>query len=196
MLILLHMAAPASAEELKSGFYENLAMAVGRNGAVVGVYKENQGEGVTKDCSFFLRGASTNNEALVMTWSDRLLPGTVKAINGGVVLKVENGTDHAGCGLVLLPQISNGIELDLVRLTKWLDLQEIIAERAVLHSAPSSKWKSNGTLHKGAIVGILRQKDGWIQVEPVFQAIRIVGWIQSREAVRLTPPEGLSGRHD
>ncbi len=189
--ILLFAATPATAGELKSGIYENLAIAVGRHGAVVGVYKETQGEGVTKDCSFFLRGSSANNEAHVVTWSDRLLPGAVKAINGGVDLKVNNGADHAGCGLVLLPQISTGIVLDLVRLTKWHDLQEIIAERSVLRLVPSHKGKSKGILHKGALVGILRQKDGWIQVESVFQLPSIVGWIRTRDAGQLLPPSAL-----
>lgn len=189
--ILLVSVTSASAGELKSGVYENLAIAVGRHGAVVGVYKENQGEGVTKDCSFFLRGSSANNEARVMTWSDRLLPGTVKDIPGGVDLKINNGTDHAGCGLVLLPQISTGIVLELVRLTKWLDLQEIIAERAVLHLVPSHKGKLKGVLRKGALVGILRQKDGWMQVESVFEPHSTVGWIRSREAGQLMPPNSL-----
>lgn len=188
IFIILVIPAVVIAADLKSGIYENLALAVAPNGTVIGRYEESQGEGVSKNCSFFLRGKSRNGEATVITWSDHVLSGIVKAVKGGVDLKVAKGTEHAGCGLVLLPQISDGLALDLVRQTKWLDLVRITTERAVLHTDPSGSGETRGFLHKGTTVGVITRRNGWLLVESIFQQKAKSGWIRESEAKQPKPP--------
>jgi hypothetical protein len=176
------------AGELHSGIYENLVLAVDPAGDVIGRYEESQGEGVSKNCSFFLKGKARSGEANLITWSDRVLPGVLRAVKDGVELKVPSGGDHAGCGLVLLPQMSEGIPLDLVRRTKWLDVRVVAAEQAVLHPKPADSRQTVGFFPRGTMVGVLTKKDGWLLVESTQLEHKKVGWIKEGEAKEPTPP--------
>lgn len=186
---LLALPGEASAMRLISGIYENLVIAVDTKGNVVGRYQESQGEGVSKNCSFFLEGKIKSGKASVTTWSDRVLPGVVTAVKGGVELKVANGRDHAGCGLVLLPQISGGMPLDLIQRTKWLDLRRICAVGTMLRAKPFISQEPASPLPKGTTVGVLAEKDGWLLVESTDLETRKRGWIRAGEATRPKPPQ-------
>jgi hypothetical protein len=82
---------------------------------------------------------------LFFTWSDRQLPGVLTAL---IELKVPGGREHAGCGLVLLPEISDGIPLDLIQLTALQDLSvKEIAGRWVKKGANASECVCGECIH-------------------------------------------------
>jgi hypothetical protein len=58
-----------SQTQLTSGIYEGLMLAVNQQGAVSGYYRERQGSGVTKTCSFYLSGQEKDDQADLLTWN-------------------------------------------------------------------------------------------------------------------------------
>jgi hypothetical protein len=170
----------------RSGVYEGLMFATDAHGNITGYYQEKQRVGVTKNCSFSLIGNATSDEIEVTTWSNRILPGVLKNVKGGVELKIPDGRDHSGCGLVLLPQISDGISLDMVALTKWSDLRKIRSKTVNVYSKPSLANKTTVFLAAGEIVGVVTEKDHWLQMETRDGEIK--GWILADEATKLRPP--------
>jgi hypothetical protein len=179
--------ADSTKSHFKSGVYEGLMIATDVHGNITVNYQEKQGEGVTKSCSFSLIGKATSDEVEVITWSNRTFPGVLKNVKGGVELKIPDGRDHSGCGMVLLPQISGGISLDMVVLTKWTDLRKIRSKTVYVYSKPSLASKTAVFLGSGEIVGVVTEKGHWLQMET--RGGEIKGWILADEATRLRPPK-------
>lgn len=175
------------APRFESGIYEGLMLAVDAQGNVTGYYREQQGQGVTKTCSFFLAGKATSDEISVATWNDEVFTGTIKAEKDGVTLKIARGRDHPGCGLVLLPQISNGITLDQVTKTKWIELRRIVQTRTYLYSEPASTKKPRAFVVRGDVVGVISMSGNWLNVEYPGRKMSTKGWIRFSEATTLEP---------
>jgi hypothetical protein len=171
----------------ESGVFEQLMLAVDPQGRVTGFYREEQGTGVTKTCSFFLTGKATSDEISVVTWNDQLFPGTLKAEQDGVKLKIVRGREHPGCGLVLLPQISEGIRFDRVAQTNWVELRVITAQRAYFYSEPVASKKLRSFVVRGNVVGVLSESGEWLQVEYVGEKKTTMGWIRGSEVKKLEP---------
>jgi hypothetical protein len=176
------------ASRFESGIYEGLMLAVDAQGNVTGFYREEQGEGVTKTCSFFLSGKATSDETSVITWNDETFPGTIKSEKGGVKLKIARGREHPGCGLVLLPQISDGITLDQVIKAKWIGLRKIVRQRVYLHSEPVSSKKLRAFVVKGDVVGVVSESGGWLLVEYPGRTMTTKGWMQASDTMKWDPP--------
>jgi hypothetical protein len=66
-------------------------LAADRHGAVSGHYRESQGGGVTKTCSFYLSGQEKDDQADLRTWNIETFPGSLLAAEQGVVLRIERG---------------------------------------------------------------------------------------------------------
>jgi hypothetical protein len=75
----------ASQTQLTSGIYEGLMLAVDRQGTVSGYYRESQGSGVTKTCSFYLSGQEEGDQVDLLTWNIETFPGSLQAAEQGVV---------------------------------------------------------------------------------------------------------------
>jgi hypothetical protein len=177
------------AGHLQSGIYEGLMLAVDRNGKISGYYRETQGEGVTKTCSFFLSGNATSDQIDVTTWNLQAFPGLLKSEDKGVALTIERGREHPGCGLVLLPEIAQGIRLDLTLATDWIALRRIVSPRAYFFAEPSERQKTNSYVTKGDIVGLLSVSGDWLEVEYPRQGNKTIkGWIRSRDSESLRIP--------
>jgi hypothetical protein len=181
-LILTVIATLTVAEErtakFESGQYEQLLLAVGTDGLLTGYYREEQGGGTTKTCGFYLTGRATGGDAAVETWSDRLLPGRLTVVPGGVRLQVDRGREHAGCGLVLLPEIVSGLELDRVADAAWVELRTVTAPRAYFHSSPDERQVLKAFVVNGDIVAVVARQGGWLQVEYRGKKRRTKGWIE------------------
>lgn len=181
-LILTVIATLSIAEErpvkFKSGQYEQLLLAVDPDGRVTGFYREEQGEGATKTCRFYLAGRATGSDLAVETWSNRLLPGRLTAIPGGVRLQVDRGREHAGCGLVLLPGIDNGLELDRVADAAWVELRTVTASRAYFHSLPDERQALKTFVVNGDLVAVVARQGIWLQVEYRGKKRLTKGWIE------------------
>jgi hypothetical protein len=180
--------AARSQAQLKSGIYEGLTLAVDAQGAVTGSYRDEEGEGVTKSCSFFLAGHEKGGEAVVATWSLETFPGSLKAADHGVVLQIENGRDHPGCASVLPPLISEGMLLDLDSPADWTSLRRVIAKRAYLLRKPNDRRGGRGYLVNGDIVGVLARSRDWLDVEYAKEGRRTRGWLRAADTAEIRPP--------
>ena len=171
-----------------SGIYEGLILAVDQQGAVSGYYRESQGSGVKKTCSFYLSGQGEGDQVDLLTWNIETFPGSLQAAEQGVVLRIERGRDHPGCGSVLPPLISQGMLLDRIAIANWTSLRRVIAKKTFLFPKPSKKAKSRTYVVKGDVVGVFSQSDDWLRVEYVNGQKRVGGWILAADAVELQPP--------
>jgi len=163
-------------------------LAVDPQGVVSGYYRESQGIGVTKTCSFYLSGQERGNQADLLTWNVEIFPGSLEAAEQGVVLRIEKGRDHPGCGSVLPPLISQGLLLDRVAAANWTSLRRVIAKRTFLFPKPDKNAKSRTYVVMGDLVGVLSQSGDWLRVEYVNGQTRVGGWIRAADAVELQPP--------
>lgn len=175
----------AADHRFSSGTYEGLSLAVDRQGNVTGYFREEQGIGVTKSCSFFLTGKATSDEIELLTWSDLVLGGKLRSVRDGVELKIPEGREHSGCGLVLLPQIEEGLPLDMVGKANWTHLRQVPKKVALYPTASSEK--QSGSLRRGEVVGVITEKAGRLKVETLGQK-KIGGWIQADAAMQLKAP--------
>jgi hypothetical protein len=181
--------AETPAPRLRSGIYEALMLAVDPQGGITGYYREEQGEGVTKTCSFFLAGNVAAGATPVMTWSSKQrFPGTLTPLSDGVELRIEQGLDHPGCGLVLLPQIESGLDRSLISETKWRELRRIVDKRAHFHSAPSAAKKTRAFVVTGDVVGVIAESGEWLEVEYPGKKKTTRGWVRAAMTQKLTAP--------
>lgn len=172
------------------GVYETMLLAVDSNSELLGYYHESQGDGVVKTCSFFLKGKSVRGEASIVTWSDRAFAGLLStAGDGQVILKIEQGREHPGCGLVLLPEISNGITLSQTAESKWTTLKIVKGDRASLFAAPALERKTIAYFIKDDVLGVLSAHGEWANVEfPRAGKKSIRGWVRLDDLRDLIPP--------
>jgi hypothetical protein len=188
-VLLSHGWAVETVQTFKAGKYEGLMLAVDREGNLSGYYRETQGEGVTKTCAFYLKGKAADSEAKISTWSDQVFPGVIKTAGTDVNLKIEKGREFPGCGLVLMPEIAQGITFDKTFGANWNDLKIIASDRAYLFSEPSTDKKLKSYLIKNDVVGTLSRNGDWVQVEfPREGKKSISGWIKSSDIRDLSSP--------
>jgi len=173
---------------LKSGIYEGLMLAVDAQGDVTGYFREAQGSGVTKTCSFFLSGREKGGQADVVTWSLEAFPGSLKPADDGVILRVENGRDHPGCASVLPPLISDGMLLDLDSRADWTSLRRVTAKRSYLLKKPNDRRGARAYLVRGDIVGVLGRSGDWLHVEYAKERRRTGGWMRAADTAEIKPP--------
>jgi hypothetical protein len=176
----------AGANELHSGRYEELMLAVTPEHQVEGYYSQEMGEGVTRSCTFYLQGKP---EALT-TWLDDAYPGSVSASSDGVTLTVEQGRQHPGCISVLMPEIATGLELTQTASKQWIGLVTVAADKAYLLKEPGADTAKRPYIVKGDVVGVLAIKDGWAQVEFTNAKDRsFKGWISEDQYTRVSAPK-------
>jgi len=176
-----------SQTQLTSGIYEGLFLAVDQRGAVSGYYQESQGSGVSKTCSFYLAGQEKAGHADVATWNAEVFPGSLTAAEQGVVLRIEKGRDHPGCGSVLPPLISEGLSLDRVSATDWTSLRRVVAKKTFFFPKPSTKGKTRTYVVMGDLVGVLSQSGDWLKVEYALGQKHVGGWMRAADAAELQP---------
>jgi hypothetical protein len=177
-----------SQTQLKSGIYEGLMLAVDAQGDVTGYYRDVEGSGVTKTCSFFLAGREKSGRADVVTWNVEAFPGSLQSADQGVVLRIENGRDHPGCASVLPPLISEGMLLDLDSGANWISLRRVTAKRSYLLKKPNDRKGGGAYLVTGDLVGVISQSRDWLDVEYANAGRRTRGWLRATDTAELKPP--------
>jgi hypothetical protein len=180
--------AETPAPRLRSGIFEGLLLAVNPQGEITGYYREEQGEGVVKTCSFFLAGKVAGGAASVTTWSMQRFPGRLTPQSDGVELRIKQGDEHPGCGLVLPPLIASGMGFSLVRETNWRELRRIVDKRANFHSAPSEAKKMRAFVVTGDVVGVIAESGEWLEVEYPGKEKTTRGWVRAAATQKLTAP--------
>jgi hypothetical protein len=173
---------------LKSGVYEGLILAVDPSRKVTGYYREDQGDGVTKSCSFFLSGQEQTGQAHVVTWSlDSFLPGSIKTVDQGIILRIKSGRDRSGCASVLPPLISEGMPLDRVAAADWTSLRRVITTRSYFFKTPRAGTAGGAYVVLGDVVGVLSRTGAWLKAEyPRDQ--RVTGWLRAADTAEVRPP--------
>lgn len=179
-------------QKIVPGVYEFLMLAVNRDGEVSGFYRESQGEGVVKTCSFFLKGKDVDGQASIVTWNERVFPGILRNVgNDDVNLKIPQGLEHPGCGLVLMPQIADeGRIISRISETKWESLKVVNNQRAALYSEPSIHKKTKSYFIKNDVLGVMSVSGQWAKVEfPREGKASIAGWVMIDDIKDPTPPK-------
>ena len=185
-------AAPSFAANLEAGRYDALMLAVTPDRQVEGYYSETLGEGVTRHCTFYLKGQISGDGAVALaTWEDQTFPGSLAATGDGVTLTVARGREHPGCVSVLMPEIATGLELSRYAEKPWIALLTVTADKAYLRKQAGSSASKRPYIVKGDVVGVLAFKDGWAKVEFINQDDRsFTGWISQDQYRRLVAPKG------
>jgi len=190
--LCLALASPTAAlaePRLHSGVYENLLLAVTPQHQIVGAYREVQGEGVEKSCAFYLTGKTDASPVAIETWSDAKRPGVLEARDDGVTLRIENGRDHAGCGLVLLPQIASGLALDSTAPTNWIGLATASAAKVYLYAKPDEARKGKAYVIAHDVLGVSARQGDWLDVEFRKGGKSLKGWVHATDVTEIgTPP--------
>ena len=174
------VATPAGAAPLRSGLYEGLVLAVAPDGRVTGRYREEQGEGVIKTCAFTLTGrAAANGAAIVARGGGTVLRGRLAVALGGVTLTLPHARDLPGCGLVLMPEIDRGLELDRTGAGGWRELVRVKAARVSLKAQPTGA-PSRAYVVRGDVLGVTARRGGQVQVVyPSARANPSKGWVDA-----------------
>jgi hypothetical protein len=150
---------------LEPGVYENLLLAVDSNGEVSGYYREAQGEGAVKTCSFSFRGEASADVVTIFIDMDKSFQGEISAEADGIRLKIPKGRELPGCGLVLMPEIADGLSYDLISKAPWKELRTIVSEKSHFYSKPNLDKKLKSYLVKGDVVGVVMEEGDWLQVD-------------------------------
>lgn len=168
------------------GVYENVLLAVNSDGAVTGYYREAQGEGVVKTCAFTFKGETDSDGANIFVGADKSFPGEIQAEPESINLKIEKGREIPGCGLVLMPEIADGLSYDLITKASWSELRTILSEKSYFYSEPKTDKKLKSYLVKGDVVGVLSNEGEWLEIEYYSDSGKMSRrWINSRETASL-----------
>lgn len=168
------------------GVYENLLLAANSDGVVTGYYREAQGEGVVKTCAFTFKGETDSDKANIVVGADESFPGEIQAETEGINLKIEKGRELPGCGLVLMPEIADGLSYDLITKASWSELRTIISEKSYFYSEPKVDKKLKSYLVKGDVVGVVAKEGDWLQIDYYSDSGKISRrWINNKEAASL-----------
>jgi len=182
------------ATDLQSGIYENLLLAVNPNGAVQGVYRSSNGEGVVETCVIYFTGTANGESTIPLeTWDfeKKFLPGTLAPDDPDVDLSIPDSANYGGCGMSPAPNDPQGTPLSLIRATGWTAIEQISSPKAYLHTAPADSKTPRAYVIKGDVVGLLGMANGWLHVEyipPSDLTKSVKGWIAADEAATLVPP--------
>lgn len=188
IIIALASMTNACAESIafESGVYENLLLAVSSDGAVTGYYREAQGEGVVKTCAFMFKGEARTDVANILIGEDESFTGKIHAETDGINLKIAKGRELPGCGLVLMPEIAEGLSYDLITKVSWSELRTITSEKSYFYSEPKVDKQLKSYLVKGDVVGVVTKEGDWLQVDYYSDGGKMSRrWINNKETTSL-----------
>lgn len=174
----------AESTTFEPGVYENLLLAVNSDGAVTGYYREDQGEGAVKTCAFAFKGTARSDIATILVGVDESFPGEIHAETDGINLKIAKGRELPGCGLVLMPEIAEGLSYDLITKASWNELRTITSEKSYFYSEPNAGKQLKSYLVKGDVVGVVSKEGDWLQIDYYSDSGKMSRrWINGKETM-------------
>lgn len=194
--LLLAAVGPSSASQPLSGSYGPLALAVGSDGSVHGVFAERRvGNGTPEapqfGCLFLLEGRMEGGSARVVTW----FPGDAERIGGELRLGVEPSLrleeNHGGCLMTTGDMRDEPYDLLLdEERNDWIGAGLVTAERAVLRPEPvDAPGRTRPYLVRFDPVAVLARQPGWVRVEYLEAADgRVTGWLREDDVALSAPP--------
>jgi hypothetical protein len=190
--------ASGAGHEIVSGYYEGLMVAIDKEGKVTGYFEQSIGVGVTRTCSFFLKGQVVSGAMVnIVAWSgpwrgpeDRAMPGVIKPNADSVYLKIKGADEElAGCITFMGSFISDGTDFSRNYESQWTSIKMVSKDRAYIYSEPSLKKKTKAYFIKDDVVGIIAANQEWVQVfYPRFEKSTIKGWLKRSDVDDLEPP--------
>ena len=179
---------------LQSGQYESLLLAVTPDNKVEAYYSEISGEGVTRRCSFYLKGDLVKNrEVPITSWSTEILQGIIVPNRDSVIITIPQGSSHDGCMGMMCGQVDQGLELSLIKSTNWIGLVTITAEKVYLKSQPSFTSKHSAYVVRNDVVSILKTQKEWTLVEFINENNKTYkGWIHTSQFAPVSIPVDTS----
>ena len=180
--------ASAQGTPLHSGVYEQLVLAVGADGKLVGRYREDQGEAPAKSCAFSLSGRADGkgNADVVARSGGTTLKGRLSVAAEGVRLSLPNARTFPGCGMVLMPEIDSGLDLDRIASGTWTDLVQVKPARLPLKPQPAAP-AGRAYVVKGDVLGVVGRQAGNVHVVyPSDRARPTEGWVAAGDVMPLS----------
>lgn len=175
----------AEVPQFTSGVYETLQLAVGKDGVVTGYFHEELGE---SRCRFFIKGKTKNGITDIAAWDgSEVRSGELKAEVDNVILKVKGVADLPGCGMVIIPEIENGLGYSLVTKMPWSELRSIVSAKAYFYSEAKADKQLKSYLVKDDVVGLVAIQGEWLQIDyhSPTKGTTTRRWINSRDAAAL-----------
>ncbi len=164
------------------GVYENMLLAVSSNGTITGYYREAQGEGVVKTSAFTFKGEAQADVAHIFVGSDQSFPGKIRAEIDGINLTIPKGLEILGCGLVLMPEIKEGLSYDLITKAPWRELRTIVSDKSHFYSEPKADKKLKSCLVRGDVVGVIAEEGHWAHIDYYSSSGKFIRrWIQDAD---------------
>lgn len=180
----------AESTTFEPGVYENLLLAVNSDGKVTGYYREAQGEGAVKTCAFKFKGEARGDVATILVGENESFPGEIQSETDGINLKIAKGRELPGCGLVLMPEIADGLSYDLITKASWSELRTITSEKSYFYSEPKVDKQLKSYLVKGDVVGVVKKEGDWLQIDYYSDSGKMTRrWINAKETQGLQSPQ-------
>jgi len=196
LLLALSCALPCHAGvEIPPGYYGPLMIGFDPDSRVItGFYENHTGwNEATQEprfsCIFFLRGIVTGDAPYpIATWYPSDQPGEIIAGQLNVTktgedyfLNIRLNEEHGGCRNVQHFSGEKSADFLLIEQMPWREVRVISAEQAFFHNAPDAQQKSDFQLDKGAAIGVLDSRSGWVYTEEYREDLVIKGWIRPED---------------
>ncbi len=189
-----------SAQSVVSGEYEDLVLAVSRDGVLTGYFNQGTGDDGRGNprfsCTFFMRGTSEGSGRYEVTTWHPAFPDEV--IMGELILSESDGRrsvmlrlhgEHGGCWNVA-PMLKDdeGVEFELTKEGKWESLRMVASARAYFHASANARSRQRSYVVKNDLVRVMRISDGWAEVAYVAPGGNASqGWLQDKDLYPIAP---------
>lgn len=167
-----------------SGKYEQISIAVDKNGRVTGFYKEQLGDNFS--CYFGFSGDLKDGKATISV-DEEGYEGRLHFEGDNLVLAIPQAQDLPGCGMVLIPEIAEGVIYGIKKATNWIEIKIVPADGVALRKEPNSDSDILELLKKWHVLGVLEHKNNWSKVS--FYKVYLVedkivkgfkeGWVET-----------------
>jgi hypothetical protein len=190
--VFLFISAQSCAQQLHSGIYEGLELAVSPDSKITGFFVESHD--VSK-CKIFFNGViKKNGQAETISWSlNKTSSGSLKQQNNDIYITIADGQSYPGCGNVLSPDIETetGMPFSLLKSEKWLELVVINDNKVYLYTSPSENSPHHAYVLKDDVVAIDKYGKEWslvTYINPEGGLKQSSGWIKNSQYKELAPP--------
>lgn len=154
-----------------SGKYEQISVAVSSEGRVVGFFKEDMGENLS--CYFGFSGNLVGGRAQIVVNNEEGYEGSLVFNQDSLVLAIPEAQQIPGCGMILIPEIANGLKYGPKIGANWVDVKVVDQNGVSLRDSASHNSELLGVLNKWQVLGVLEEEGDWLRVS--FYRVELIG---------------------
>ena len=181
--------------EILPGYYGSLRIGFNPDTRVItGFYENYTGwdEGMQKpqfSCVFYLRGNIAGDPPYpITTWypsdqPEEIIEGqlNVTQTSEDYFLSIHLNEEHGGCANVEHFADMESADFSMDEQIPWREIRVVSSEQAFFHDAPGAQQKPDFQLDRGAAIGVLDSRPGWVYTEENEEDLVIKGWIRSED---------------